>query len=159
MAQGDLVLEFLEILQSLKTYARDLFRCSGKIRGSAMRLLMFLHHHVDEDCPGIQPSELGDILKLTRPTITSLVNTLEEQGLVERLSGDEDRRVVFVRPTAQGTALVQGAKQEFSRSLEEFMDYLGEEDGRELMRILRRALVFFDAQRNVQERNQEQCGN
>jgi len=153
VAQGDLVLEFMETLQSLKICGREFFRCSAPVGGSALRLLFLLHHRVGEDCPGLQPSELGDLLKLTRPTITSLVNTLEEQGLVERLSGDGDRRVVYVRPTQRGSALVRSAKEEASRCLGEFMDYLGEEDGRQLMRLLRRARTFFE------ERNQKRCGD
>ncbi|NLM41531.1 MAG: MarR family transcriptional regulator [Firmicutes bacterium] len=159
MTQGDLVLEFMETLDSLKTCRRAFFRCSAPVGGSAMRLLMLLHHRVGEGDLGLQPSELGELLQLTRPTITSLVNTLEEQGLVERLSGDEDRRVVFVRPTEQGAAVVQQAKAELTREVRELMDYLGEQDGYELLRILRRMRSYLQEREMRQEGKQESCGN
>jgi DNA-binding MarR family transcriptional regulator len=159
LPQGDLVLDFIETMESLKLYRRSIFRCVAPIRGNAMRLLMFLHYHAPRDCPGIQPSELGEMLRLTRPTITSLVNDLEGQGLVERISDDEDRRAVYVRPTSQGVELVHEARAEFSRGISEMMEYLGEADGHELMRILRRVRQFLQDKENEQERNQALCGN
>ena len=123
MAHGELVLECMETLQSLKICGREFFRCSAPVVGSALRLLFLLHHRVGQDCPGLQPTVMGDLLKLARPTIPSLVNTLQEQGLEERLSGDGERRVDYVRPTQRGTALVRRDKDEASRCLEEYMDY------------------------------------
>ena len=159
MPKGDLVFEFVETLEGLRNCGRSFFRCWAPVRGSAMRLLIFLHHHVGTDGPGIQPSELGERLQLGRPTVTSLVNTLEEQGLVERLSGDEDRRVVFVRPTLQGAAVVQRAKDELSRDIRELMAYLGEEDGHELLRILQRMRAFLQERESKQEGTREPCGS
>ncbi|HPT83855.1 MAG TPA: MarR family transcriptional regulator [Limnochordia bacterium] len=159
MPQGDLVLEFMETLESLKTCGRAFFRCSGPVRGSAMRLLLLLHHHVGPDDPGLQPSELGELLQLTRPTITTLVNTLEEQGLVERAGTDGDRRVVHVRPTARGAALVQEARAELTRRISGFMDYLGEGDSQELLRLLRRMRTFLQEQETRQEGKREPCGS
>jgi len=70
VAQGDLVLEFMETLQSLKICGREFFRCSAPVGGSALRLLFLLHHRVGKTA---RPAALGvgDLLKLTRPTITS----------------------------------------------------------------------------------------
>ena len=42
VAQGDLVLEFMETLQSLKICGREFFRCSAPVGGSALRLLFLL---------------------------------------------------------------------------------------------------------------------
>lgn len=159
MSKGDLVVEFIETLEGLKDFKRVFFHRSAPIRGSAMRLLIFLHHHAGEGSLGIQPSELGNILQLTRPTITSLVNNLEEMDLVERLAGDEDRRVVFVRLTPQGAALVEETRARLAQGIRELMDYLGEDDGTELLRILRRMREFIREKETKEEGKQGPCGS
>ena len=45
------------------------------------------------------------------PTITRVVATLEESGLVVRETDDADRRVVRVKATAKGTRLLQEGRQ------------------------------------------------
>ena len=159
MAKSDLVIEFIETLHGLRRYKGWYRGHPLPVRKNAMVLLMFLHHHLPTDSPGIQPSELGEMLKLTRPTVTTLVNSLEEHNLVERMNDDEDRRVVFVRPTEQGLALVHQAKQEFAKSVEEIMDYLGPEDGQELVRITRRVRMFLESQQNGLDGGGSECGN
>ena len=159
MSESDAVMELIEMLEGLRRYRLWLYGRCLPVRHNAMMLLMFLNHHLAEDCPGIQPSELGEILRLTRPTITSLVNSLEEHGLVERINDDEDRRVVFVRPTEQGEALVSQAKQEFSNGIVDMMEHLGAEDSQELIRIMRRMRRFLDRQLENLDGSTGSCGN
>lgn len=159
LANSDLVMEFVEMLHGLRHYKGWYRGHPLPVRKNAMVLLMFLHHHLPKDSPGLQPSELGELLKLTRPTVTTLVNSLEEHSLVERINDEEDRRVVFVRPTEQGLALVQQAKQEFARSIEEIMDHLGPEDGKELVRITRRVRTFLESRQNDRDGGGPTCGD
>src|SRR5579883_2562006 len=44
------------------------------------------------------------------PTITRIVAALEEQGLVTREAGPDDRREVFVRATPAGTKLLEAGR-------------------------------------------------
>ena len=88
-----------------------------------------------------------------------LVNSLEEEGLVERINDDEDRRVVFVRPTNEGAALVQRMKEEFAARIREIMDYLGEKDGKELIRITRKVRAFLESQPENADGGGPSCGD
>ena len=47
-------------------------------------------------------SELGKRLRLAQSTVTELVNRAAEAGLVSRGTSPNDRRVVYVRVTAEG---------------------------------------------------------
>ena len=53
------------------------------------------------------------------PTITKLVALLEEQGLVERETDPEDRRIVRVRATARGARLLYDGRRRRVASLAE----------------------------------------
>lgn len=55
---------------------------------------------------------------LSPPTMTGLVDKLEDQGLVERVRNREDRREVLIAITTKGTAAV-GKGEEIHRQLVE----------------------------------------
>src|SRR4029079_6739364 len=55
---------------------------------------------------GARASQLAQRLAVTKPTITSLTDSLVERGLVTRDTEDRRRRVVTVSITSQGRAAV-----------------------------------------------------
>lgn len=54
-------------------------------------------------------SRLGSLLQVHATSVTSAVDRLEKQGLVERLRRESDRRVVLASLTPAGEALVERA--------------------------------------------------
>jgi DNA-binding MarR family transcriptional regulator len=63
----------------------------------------------------VGPLQTGDLARLlftTAPTVSSVVNTLEGRGWVQRVRLDQDRRLVEVRLTASGGRLVRRAYKE-----------------------------------------------
>jgi DNA-binding MarR family transcriptional regulator len=56
---------------------------------------------------GVTPSELADLERVRRPTVTRVIDSLEEAGLVTRTADQADRRVCRVAATAAGTALLE----------------------------------------------------
>lgn len=54
-------------------------------------------------------SRLGSLLQVHATSVTSAVDRLERQGLVERLRRESDRRVVLASLTATGEELVERA--------------------------------------------------
>lgn len=159
MDRTDLVMEFIEILEGLRRYRRWYRDRSIPIRKNEMMLLMFLVHHLPADSPGLQPSELGKILRLTRPTITAMVNSLEEHGYVVRINDEEDRRVVFVRPTPAGVGLVNRARESFAANIADLVEFLGEKDAKELIRIMGEVGHYMEQRKANQDRGAKQCGN
>jgi DNA-binding MarR family transcriptional regulator len=87
-------------------------------------LLLELHHRASRETyrlsqPGFQvlaiiegareplgPSEIAERLLVTTGTMTSLLDTLERRGLIERLPHPDDRRRVLVDITPEGQAIV-----------------------------------------------------
>jgi DNA-binding MarR family transcriptional regulator len=52
-------------------------------------------------------SELGEKLNMQKPNVTAFVDKLIEQGLVERVPNADDRRVIFIGLTEDGTAFIK----------------------------------------------------
>ncbi len=66
------------------------------------------------------PVTLGQLAaaeQVRPPTITRLVGTLEQEGLVEREADPDDGRVVRVKATARGTRLLHEGRQRRVASL------------------------------------------
>ena len=70
------------------------------------------------------------------PTITKLVATLEEAGLVDREVDTEDRRIVRLRATARGTKLLHEGRQRRVGSLAASLATLSTSDRAKLAQAL-----------------------
>ena len=82
--------------------------------------------------------ELADALGIDRPNLTTLVDELEERGLVRRRPHPTDGRVKLVEATRKGKALARRADDILSTPPEALAS-LDREDLRTLGRILREA--------------------
>ncbi|MDI9441274.1 MAG: MarR family transcriptional regulator [Firmicutes bacterium] len=159
MDRKDKVMEFIAMFEGLRRYRRWFRDHSIPVRKNEMMLLMYLVHNLPSDSVGMQPSELGERLRLTRPTITTMVNGLEGKGYVVRLNDEEDRRVVYVRPTESGMELVREAQANFATNIGDLIDYLGEGDSQELLRIMKRVRQFMDSRKTNEARGTDECGD
>ena len=59
--------------------------------------------------------QLARVLRVSRPSIVSAVDTLERNGHVTRASSEEDRRLVLVSLTPEGRRLVERAQTAWHR--------------------------------------------
>jgi DNA-binding MarR family transcriptional regulator len=65
-------------------------------------------------------NRLADLLDVSFSNATGLVDRMEERGLVERVRVPDDRRVVIVRPSAEGSRIreeIEALKEDRMRSL------------------------------------------
>jgi DNA-binding MarR family transcriptional regulator len=82
----------------------------------------------------LSPSELAEIERIKRPTVTRIARHLEEAGLVERVRDPEDGRASILTPTAQGRALLKRLRARKTAYLATRLDKLGAEERRSLER-------------------------
>jgi DNA-binding MarR family transcriptional regulator len=92
---------------------------------------------------GIKASELGKALNVTGAAVTHILNALEKAGYVERVSDPTDRRIVLVKLTETGRHTLQEANGIFLAYLQELIEFLGEKDSTELIRLLSLTTGFF----------------
>jgi DNA-binding MarR family transcriptional regulator len=102
----DVLLIWKSISRSWKTLNKDVERAlsSTGLTLAEVRILHSLH----ENGP-VPITKLSSELLVTPGAITSLVDDLEGQGLVDRVRGDGDRRVVTIKITGRGEAILRKA--------------------------------------------------
>lgn len=94
-------------------------------------------------------SALADVLAVTKPSVTAVVDGLVERGLVERRHEEADRRRVAHELTAAGRRVLASADEAVDARLQEIASHLDDADEQaDAMRSLdtwRRALDNFRA--------------
>ena len=78
--------------------------------------------------------QLAQLEQVSAPAITKTVTALESSGLARRARSTEDRRVVLVRATAKGRALLERGRAARVRTVAELLDGLTDAELRTLAR-------------------------
>ncbi len=92
--------------RSLLPLARELRRSDGKFTPTELSSISTIHHH--------EPISLGELAareRLSPSMITRLVVTLEKEGIIERETDPNDRRVCRVRITASGNKWIERSRE------------------------------------------------
>ncbi len=85
---------------------------------------------------GLQPSEVSRYQGISRNTVSTLLNGLEAQGLIERHLHPDDRRQWLVRVTPEGETLVRARAPEVAAFISSLFDALTAEEQHSLMALL-----------------------
>lgn len=81
-------------------------------------------------------SELGEIVHTSYGSLTVMIDRLVDKGLVERCFLPEDRRVVMVKITPEGTQSLKEFRKGFLDLIEKNMERLSSEDKIRLKRAI-----------------------
>lgn len=103
------------------------------IRMSAIRTLGALQAK-----PGATPSELSHVLNVKPPSITELIGSYMQKGLVEKRVNPHDRRVVQLYLTNRGEAQFLTLFNEFAQEINKLCSLLTKEEQQELERIFKK---------------------
>lgn len=105
-------------------------------------VLHIISHHKQKSSddpsapPGIKVSELSEILRITSPSVSQMINALEEKQYVERITTKNDRRVVYIALTKQGQAVLEEANKAFVTLTNEIISELGVDQTEQLIRLI-----------------------
>jgi len=73
-------------------------------------------------------SEIGKKLAMPKPNVTTLVDRLIAENLAERLSDENDRRIINIRITEKGIETFFFLKKEISEELQRRLEVLSEKE-------------------------------
>ena len=77
-------------------------------------------------------SEIGGVLKVTKPNITFLVDKMEESGLIEREKDLNDRRIINICLTQKGRIQIENKKAELLQKVIVKLSELSDQDYQKL---------------------------
>lgn len=138
-AENELLAHLL--VDSVKELKNLHFTNEKQIKHSEMMLLIKLNKYLKEEKQStIRTTDVSKILGLSPSTITPIINSLEEKGYIERIFDKTDRRVVFLQITKEGLKLEKELNQKMMQKSEYIVNYLGEKDTKEFIRILQKIL-------------------
>lgn len=119
----------------------------GAHQGEVIALALLSRHD------GISQRELGQILHLSAPRVSAILDGLERGGAVERRSDEVDRRLTRVFLTAGGRRVEREQRDLLSEYVNRTIGALSEVDRRELERLLGKL-----AERTMQVLDDEKTG-
>lgn len=100
----------------------------------------FLLSHLQSIGGESTPGELASVLDVSAPRVAAILRSLEIKKLVERKGSGVDKRKVTVKITEKGEQWVKLANSEVYQHAVNVFDKLGEEDTKELVRILKKVV-------------------
>lgn len=125
-----------------------------ELKPSEFMILHTVKHSYSENDCGIMISELSDLLKIARPTVTQLVNSLQKKSFVEKRPDEYDKRIVRVCLSEKGKNLARLGEDEFYHRFRGLAEYLGEKKSEELATLLQETFKYFH---KIAPRENKQC--
>lgn len=92
--------------------------------------------HEGTEQAGIKTTALSELLCISKPAVSQMLNVLEGKGLIERVMTPHDRRVVYVVLTTRGQEKFAAVRKQFDAFVEEIFQRMGKEDTDEFLRLL-----------------------
>lgn len=129
-----------DVARKLLIYSRALPKgLVGTPKGAQASESAALHYLASKDpSEEVIPSEIASQLGYSRARVTRILDALEARGEIERVPDKQDRRRVLVFATEKGRKTLRETDAKSTAGLMDFIDSLGENDSRELLRILRK---------------------
>ena len=93
----------------------------------------------------IYSGELKRLTGLTTGRIANILKQLEGKSYITRTPQGSDRRRIAVALTDSGRERIEAELDEMKRSHARLLEYLGEKDSEEFIRLIKKALSFWEA--------------
>ncbi len=127
-------IRLLGVTRRAESHLREFLRVDHATTLPRFDVLAALYRHRD----GVTMSELSRVLLVSNGNATTVVDRLENDGLVRRTPSEADRRTIFVALTPDGLARFEILAAEHERELGAVFGGLSEPDLDQLTEILKR---------------------
>jgi DNA-binding MarR family transcriptional regulator len=143
-AKVEAVLPFLQILRAgsdLSDALDALLGRHGLLQGRWWVLILLMR----EDDLTSTPSDLATKAGVSRATMTGLIDGLERDGLVKRLTDQQDRRKLTIQLTPEGQAKLDEVMPGYYRKVDRLMSALTLQQRDDLIQNLTRLTAHISA--------------
>jgi DNA-binding MarR family transcriptional regulator len=129
-----------EIMQKFHKLKMNRKIAGGIPRREIMMLNMIKMNSSENE--GVTISDLSELLEISKPAVSQMINALEDKGYVERITTKNDRRLVYVRLTESGGQCLAKELQTFLQGMAKIFDKMGEKDTEDLLRLLNKLYLI-----------------
>ena len=137
----------LDILRSIRRIVRRLEAVSAELEASHnITIPQFLCLHAMAREGRLTQAELSREIRLSASTLVGVIDRLEAKGLATRQRDPEDRRRIYIVPTAAGLAIQQSAPEPLQLQLERGLDAMSEAERHVIAASLDRLVHLLEAQ-------------
>lgn len=126
------------------------------ISGAQWGVLRTLQRAEKAGQPPLRLKDLGDRLLIRPPSVTSVVDRLEQSGLVTRCTSSIDLRAKSVQLTARGRGLLARIGRRHPERLRELLGGFRARDTAELRRLMQRMADHLEDLQRSRRSNPEQ---
>jgi DNA-binding MarR family transcriptional regulator len=124
-------------LHHLPILMESYFKQMGMTRSRFMVLIQ-LYRRQDE---GLSIREIRNFHKVRSATMTGIIDTLEHEGQIERLSDPIDRRKVIVRITGAGRELMEKFLPKHQENIKQMLKKFSHKERQDLLHHLKKLLT------------------
>lgn len=131
-----------ELFVNLKTVGHKLShsQLTQPLRGEKF-VLHYLTHHANGD---VTPSDISCAMNTSTARTAAALNSLEDKGLITRAINKNDRRQIIVQITEKGARYAKEIEMNFFKKAVQIFDAIGEDDAKELVRIIAKIASSYD---------------
>jgi DNA-binding MarR family transcriptional regulator len=129
--------QIMMALHHLPILMEGYFHKMGLTRGRFMVLIQ-LYRRPDE---GLSIRDIRNFHKVQSATMTGIIDTLEREGQIERVSDPTDRRKVIVRITRAGRELMEKFLPKHQENIKQILFRFSNKDRQDLLELLERLLM------------------
>jgi len=132
------LVELIEIITKLIGDLEAQFIKKFQEEGFTARQIVYIETINTLDNPNL--GEIAKALKLSKPSVTAIVDKLASKGYIEKFQSDEDRRSFHVHLSAKGNMLVRIHEKTHSKIVEMLQKSLDSKDLKKLVTLLNKVV-------------------
>ena len=130
--------ELLKAYQNLMTVKGE---CMSKVIGmfniAEMTVKQINYLKIIDEHDNMTFSKLSEITKITKPSVTDLINKLQEFGCIFKEKCTEDGRVSYIRLTEKGINIARHENTAVENLIDRMMKSLNNNEVKELIKIFK----------------------
>ncbi len=132
MDYGKLAHDYMEVMYQMRK-RRAQKKLSDSFHGEN-----FVLFYISQNEGNVIPSDISNEMGITSARIAAALNSLEGKGMILRKIDSADRRRILIELTDLGREEAQKKHQMIMGITTQMLQYLGEDDAKEFIRILRK---------------------
>ncbi len=117
------------------------------LRHSEIHFLMLIAKVSDKQA--VTPSDIAKKMEISLSAITHHLTALENKGYISRTPSPDDKRVTLVTLSDRGKLLVDKLQAGFWKKLCGLVEFLGDDDSRELIQLLTKMTTYINQIKSV----------